>query len=128
MNSLLLTIAVFTCFGLAGFATLTLFSVRQRILQSILLSPSIGIAVVLLPVFFLSRGGLPVKEFAGYLLSALVVLSVFIIAFKRPIFPIKRVMLFLAVVIAALFLVAWPMLKYGFNWVSYANDDMANYC
>lgn len=128
MNSVLLTIAIFSYYGLAGFATLTLFYARQRILQSILLSPSIGIAVVLLPVFFLSRAGLPVEEFAGYLLSALAVISVSILVLKRPIFPFKRLIWFFAIVIAALFLVAWPMFEYGFNWVSYANDDMANYC
>lgn len=128
MNSVLLTIVIFSYFGLAGFATLTLFSARQRILQGILLSPSIGIAVVLLPVFFLNRAGLPVEEFARYLLSALAVISVSILVLKRPIFPFKRLMWFSVVVIAGLFLVAWPMLEYGFNWVSYANDDMANYC
>lgn len=128
MNSLLLTIVIFVYWGLVGFATLTLFPARMRILQGILLSPSIGIAVVLLPVFFLSRTGLPTMDFAVYLLSALAVLSALILALKRPIFPVKRVMWFFVIVIAALFLVAWPMLEYGFNWVSYANDDMANYC
>lgn len=127
MISLLLTIVIFAYWGLVGFATLTLFA-RQRILQGILLSPSIGIAVVLLPVFFLSRGGLPVDKFATYLLVTLAALSVIILTIKRPIFPFKRAMCFFAIVIAALFLVAWPMLKYGFNWVSFANDDMANYC
>lgn len=128
MNSLLLSFAIFVYFGLAGFATLTLFYARQRILQGILLSPSIGIAVVLLPVFFLSRAGLPVEVFANYLLSALAIISISILALKRPIFPFKRLIRFLVIGIVALFLVAWPMLEYGFNWVSYANDDMANYC
>ncbi len=22
----------------------------------------------------------------------------------------------------------WPSLRFGFNWISYGNDDMANYC
>ncbi len=128
MNALLLTVVIFAYWGLVGFATVTLFSTRQRILQGILLSPSIGIAVVILPIFFLSRTGLPVEEFAVYLLSALAVLSVLILLFKRPVFPLKRLIGFFVIVIAALIFVAWPMLKYGFNWGSYANDDMANYC
>jgi hypothetical protein len=24
--------------------------------------------------------------------------------------------------------VGWPSLRFGFNWISYGNDDMANYC
>ena len=89
MNALLLTIGIFAYWGLVGFATLTLFSPRQRILQGILLSPSIGIAVVLLPVFFLSRAGLPVGEFAVYLLLTLAVLSVIILVVERPGFPFR---------------------------------------
>lgn len=128
MSSLLLTIAIFAYFGLVGLATLNLFSVQQRVLHGILLSPAIGVAVVLLPVFFLNRNGLPVEVFASYLFSALAVLSTIILAIKRPIFPFKRVMWFSAVVLGALFLVSWPMFEYGFNWAGYVNDDMANYC
>lgn len=128
MNALLLTIVIFAYWGLVGFATLTLFPTRQRILQGILLSPPIGIAVVLLPVFFLSRADIPVNAFAGYLISILAVLAILILALKQPIFPLKRLIGFFAIIVAALLLVAWPMLGYGFNWVSYANDDMANYC
>jgi hypothetical protein len=128
MNALLLTILIFAYWGLVGFAILSLFSPRQRILQGILLSPSVGIAVVLFPVFFLSRAGLPVGEFSVYLLLVLAVLSALILAVKRPAFPVRKLTTSAVIVFAALMLACWPMLEYGLNWVSYANDDMANYC
>lgn len=128
MNALVLAVAIFCYWGLLGFATISSFPTRHRILQGILLSPAIGIAVVLLPVFFLSRAGFPVKEFALHLLAGLALASVAILAVKRPIFPFRRVKWLAVVIIVALLLVAWPMFEYGLNWASYSNDDMANYC
>ena len=126
MTALLFTAGLFSYWALVGIAVLSLFPLRLRILQGILLSPAIGIATVILPVFFLNRAGLPVKDFAGYLLPALAGLSVLVLAVKRPLFPVRRLWPFFVVLLAALFLTARPMLSYGFDWVSFSNDDMAN--
>ncbi len=126
MTALLFTIVLFAYWGSVGYATLSLFSPRLRIVQGILLSPAIGISAVILPVFFLNRAGLPVKDFAGYLLPALAGLSALILAVKRPLFPISRLWPFFAILLAAILLAARPMLSYGFDWVSFSNDDMAN--
>lgn len=126
MIALSLTVGIFLYWVLVGIAVLSLFPLRLRILQGILLSPAIGIAAVILPVFFLSRTGLPVRDFAGYLLPVLGGVSALVLAVKRPLLPLRKLWFFIIVLLAALLLIARPMLSYGFDWVSYSNDDMAN--
>lgn len=128
MDALLFTVGLALFWGLAGFAILSLFSPGLRVIQGILISPAVGIAVVLLPVYFLSRTGLPVKDFAAYLATAMLCLSALILISTRPLFPLKLLKPFVAILFGAALLVARPMLSYGFDWLSYANDDMANYC
>lgn len=101
---------------------------RLRILQGILISPAIGIAATILPIFFLSRNGLPVKDFAEWLIPALGACSLLVLILRKPIIPWRHIRWFSLVLFIAALLVGWPMLKYGFDWISYANDDMANYC
>lgn len=127
MNAFLFTLALFAFWGLIGFATISIFSPRLRLIQGVLISPAIGIAVIILPVFFINRAGVPVKDFGGILLPALAALAVLVLVIKRPIFPAKRCLPFLGILVAALFLVARPMFSYGFDWLSFSNDDMANY-
>ncbi len=128
MDSFLFTLALFAFWGLVGFATIAVFSPRLRVIQGVLISPAIGVAVTILPVFFINRAGIPVKDFGGTLFLALATLAIIALAIKRPVFPVRRLLPILGILVLALFLVARPMLNYGFDWVSYSNDDMANYC
>ena len=127
MDAFLFTLALFIFWGLIGFATISIFPPRLRLIQGVLISPAIGIAVTILPVFFINRAGIPIKDFGGILLPALAALAILALAIKRPIFPAKRCLPFLGIVVVALFLAARPMFSYGFDWVSFSNDDMANY-
>jgi hypothetical protein len=128
MYAFLFTLALFMFWSLVGFATLTLFPARLRIIQGVLVSPAVGVAVTILPVFYLNRLGIPVKDFAGILLPMLGTVSLIILAIKRPVFPFKKLLPFFAMFIVALLLAASPMYLYGFDWLSFSNDDMANYC
>lgn len=128
MDTFVFTLGIFAFWGVVGYATLTIFPARLRIIQSLLISPAVGIAVMLLPVFLINRTGIPVKNFGQPLLVGILVLSVLTILIKRPTFPIRRLLPMVGVLIAALVLAAWPMFLYHFDWVSYSNDDMANYC
>lgn len=128
MLALLFTFSLFLYWGLIGFATLTLFPPRLRLLQSTLIAPALGVAVVVLPVFFLNRLGLPVQSFGRILIVVLGLLASGVLIIKRPLFPFRRLVPYFGVLLAALFLVAWPMALYGFDWLSFCNDDMANYC
>ncbi|CNF81692.1 TPA: hypothetical protein PXJ53_001189 [Yersinia enterocolitica] len=127
MSAFLFTLGLFAFWAVLGYAVITVFSPRLRILQGILISPAVGIAVSVLVVFFINRAGIPVKDFGWWLVLSLAVLSIVVLVIKRPIFPFKKLFPFIAVLFAALILNAWPMLSYGFNWASFANDDMANY-
>ncbi|MCX7217342.1 MAG: hypothetical protein NTZ96_13645 [Burkholderiales bacterium] len=103
-------------------------TLNNWVLQGLLLSPALGIAVTILPVFFINRMGIPVKDFGGVLLPALALMSVVLLALNRPVFPIKRLLPYIGILVGALVLVGRPMFSYGFDWLSFSNDDMANYC
>lgn len=128
MNALLFTLATFSYWGLVGFAVIAISKPRLRVLQGVLLSPAVGIATTILPVFFINRMGVPVGVFGGVLLPALALMSVCILFIRRPVFPIRRLFPFIGILVGALVLAARPMVNYGFDWLSFGNDDMANYC
>ena len=128
MNAFLFTLALFSFWGLIGFAALSVFTPRVRVMQGVLLSPAVGIAVTILPVFFINRLGVPVKDFGAVLLPLLALSAVVVLAVIRPIFPVKRLLPYGGILVAALALAARPMFSYGFDWLSFSNDDMANYC
>ena len=47
---------------------------------------------------------------------------------RRAPVPFSRLAPFGAVVLLAALAVGFPMFWFGFNWISYGNDDMSNYC
>ncbi len=124
----LLPIGLFVYFGILGTAALSLLRTQRNLLQNLLLSPVVGIAFTLLPVFLLNRAGLPVRNFAVPLTVFSLFLSVAIILYRKPIIPISRYIGFASIFFLSLCLTGSPLLRFGFNWLSYANDDMANYC
>jgi hypothetical protein len=127
MLAFLFTITLFLYLGVIGLSVISLFSARLRILQQILVSPAIGLAAIILPTFLLSRAGLPVKAFGGWLVLISGVLSLAVLFIRRPILPLRQLLWCGLILLGALLLASRPMLSYGFDWVSFANDDMANY-
>jgi hypothetical protein len=123
-----LPIIIFLFWGTIGFATLSILRSQRTALQNMLLAPSIGIAITLLPVFWLNRLGIPVGSFATVLSISLLTTSIIIIFRQKPLFSLYRYLPFASILCLALYLVGHSLLKYGFDWVSYSNDDMANYC
>src|SRR6185437_2068385 len=87
-----------------------------------------GIALLVLFIFWLNRWGIPVQNFGPALAMGLLMVSVIILILKKPIVPIRKYAPFCLIFLAALWLTGRPLLEYGFDWVSYCNDDMANYC
>ena len=96
-------------------------------MRNTLIAPAVGVAVTLWPVFLLSRLGLPIASFGMPLAVALLAASILCVWRRRPVVPTKQLTPFWLVLLLALVLVGRPMLKFGFDWLSYANDDMANY-
>lgn len=128
MEAFIFTLSIFAFWGLIGFSTLTIFDPRLKIIQGVLTAPAVGVAITIIPVYLINRAGFPVKDFGVLLFAALSILATISIAVKRPIFPFPRLIPHLSILLAAGVLVARPMFLYGFNWLSFSNDDMANYC
>ena len=92
-----------------------------------LLAPAAGIATVVIPTVALNRLGLPVGAFAPALAVALGLGACVVVYFRRSRGSLRPVAAFAPLLAAGFLLTAWPMFLYGFSWISYANDDMANY-
>lgn len=128
MTAFLFSLAVFLFWSIVGLAIMSVFSPRLKILQGILISPAVGLAATMLPVFFINRAGIPVIEFGSILILALAASSAILLGINRPIFPLKHLLPHVGILVIALVASGWPMFSYGFDWLSFSNDDMANYC
>lgn len=131
MKAFLLSVALLQYWTILGFAVTRVLPARLRQNDAaILASPALGIAASLVPLFWLSRLGLPVGNFAIWFVLASVGASsiVLLLALRRDGFnniaiAYARIM---PVLVATAALVGWPMFVHGFDWLGVANDDMAN--
>lgn len=135
MAALALSFGFFAFVAVVGRATLALCGWRGGVLRAWLLAPATGLSVVVLAIMALNQfgvewgaDGLPIRTFARPLTLVLLAGAVAVLAWKRPAFPIRALLPFVAVVVFSLFWTGWPMLRFGFNWLSYVNDDYVNYC
>lgn len=127
MLGYLFVLALFACWFLVGFAALSALDVDLPFTRKVLLSPVVGSACVLLPVFWVNRLGVPVERcgppiFVGAAAFALVYLAV-----RRPAWSMAKALPFAAIIGMALLSGARPFVHWGLDWVSFSNDDMANY-
>lgn len=128
MIALLLVLGLFVFLGLIGQAVISLVRPRLGVLWSWFISPTLGLAVMVILLTRINVWGVPVKDFGVWLTLGLAVGSVAVLAWRRPKFPWRQLAPFAAIVVGNLLYTGWPMLKFGFDWISYGNDDMANYC
>jgi len=91
------------------------------------LAPGVGVGLYLIFAIALSRWGLPVKAFVYPLTLTLFVASVVAIIVRPPLPSGSEVTGFVAPLLVACVLVGSPLMTFGFHWLSYSNDDMANY-
>lgn len=127
------TIGLFSFWGLIGCAVVRALRTRMPPLQEMLLAPVVGLVLTIVPVFILNRAGIPVARFGYPLTIALLVFAgaLAVLAGRpRPFvdLPWRDYAPFAAVLLLALLLTGRPMFEYGLEWVSFCNDDMANYC
>jgi len=128
MVALLITLLLFLYFAIIGYAILQVFPSRLKPALNLLIAPTIGLCATLLPVFYLNRFGVPVKNFSIPLTLTLLALSVLVLWRNRPVIAPRRVAIVSILGLLTLLLTSWPMLLYGLDWMAVANDDMANYC
>ncbi|MHB1947185.1 MAG: hypothetical protein ACYCQI_03620 [Gammaproteobacteria bacterium] len=123
-----LPVAIFLFWGVVGYATLGLLNIQYKSLQNILLAPVIGFAITLLFTFTFNQIGMPVNNFSTILTIILLCVSSTLLWWQKPSFPFKSYLPFAALLLLALCLIGYPLLKYGFNWISYSNPDEGFYC
>ena len=118
---------MFLFWTLVGFSLVSLLGNRQNLVRNALLAPATGAGVTALLISWVNVAGIPVKHAGLPVAAALVLASGLILWRLRPVFPYRRLKPFLIVVLVAALVVGYPMLLFGFNWLAYCNDDMANY-
>lgn len=128
MLPLSLSVFLFLYFTCLGRAAMEVAGLQRQMLRGWLVAPTVGMSLVLLATTVLSQAGLPVRSFALELLVTGAVLAALVFWWRRPILPLRALGLFGAVLGFSLLYTGWPALRTGFDWVSYASDDMANYC
>jgi hypothetical protein len=126
LPALLTSVLLIAYLWFVGWALL--LGLRATIRESdALLAPAVGVAAVVVPTVALNRLGLPVGSFALGLALVLGGGACVIVVARRKRASLAPMLAFLPLLGAALLLTAWPMFLYGFGWLSYANEDMANY-
>ncbi|MFA5264333.1 MAG: hypothetical protein WC378_10935 [Opitutaceae bacterium] len=128
MLVLSLSIILFAIFACVGKATLSALRYRRGALKSWLLAPSIGLSVVLFGLMIGNQAGLPIRSFAWAWATVLACGTGLVFYRKKPWGGITRLTPYALAALAFLLIAGWPAFIYGLNWVSYSNDDMANYC
>jgi hypothetical protein len=95
--------------------------------RNLLLAPTIGFSIIMVPVFTISRLGISIEEFGIPLLIMTCLIAGGSWYRLRPPLPVRQYLPFLLILILAVLITGKPMLSLGFDWLSYGNDDMTNY-
>jgi hypothetical protein len=128
MLPFLLILALFAFLTAVGRAVVSLLRPRLGILWGWFLSPTVGLALLIVVMTRLNVWGIPVKTFGPWLAGSLAVFAATVLWWRRPPFPWRQLRPFTLLTLLFVIYAGWPMFRFGFNWISYGNDDMANYC
>ncbi len=128
MIAFLLVFGLFLFLTFVGQAVVSLFKPRLGVLWSWFVAPTIGLAVVILITTRLNVWGIPVKDFGPAMTIGLAIFSGAVFWWRKPALPWRKLAPFFAITCLYLAYTGWPMFRFGFDWISYGNDDMANYC
>jgi hypothetical protein len=124
---LLLSLALFCYLAICGRALFCLLGIRVGRERTWLLSPALGFAVVVLLVMILNQTGIRIAAF-GRPLVILTFAGALAVLVRARAIPRRTLLPFAGLAGVGLLLGGWPALVHGWNWVSYGNDDMTNYC
>ncbi len=128
MIAILLVIGLFLYLTFVGQAVVSLLKPRLGVLWSWFVAPTVGLALVVALSTRLNIWGIPVKDFGPWLTLGLLAGAAAIFFWRRPTLPYRQLIPFFLIVCGYLLYTGWPLLRFGFDWISYGNDDMANYC
>src|SRR5688572_9864137 len=110
-----------------GYLILYLLDRESDPVRNALLAPTVGFSAILIPIFLSSRLGIPIGTSGWAILAVVLVLTATGYYYFRPAIPIKRYLPFLGLLSLALIITGRPMFDFEFDWLSFSNDDMANY-
>jgi hypothetical protein len=127
MTALLVTVALFLVYLVIGLGVTALLPRSYPVMARLRIAPGIGISAYLIFTFALSRAGIPIRAFVYPLSAVLIIAALAGIAIRPPRLTVREIAEFVVPLFAALIVVGSPMATYGFQWLSYSNDDMANY-
>lgn len=128
MVALAFTLGIFLFWTLVGRALLAVISPRFGVLRAWLLAPGLGLAIILISLMVGNQAGWPIGQFARAMPAAWAVLALAVLLWRRPRWSPRALVPFFGAALFSLLWTGWPALQAGFNWISYGNDDMANYC
>lgn len=139
MLAFLLCLGLFVLWTASGYALLRLLDPTRNRLQRLFLAPPFGVVLTVIPVFVFNRFGIPCSKLGIPIAIGLTLMAIFGIIWdhRRPpvgVLPMSsrgrvwlRYLPFAVILLGALVLSGRPMFSYGFDWLSYCNDDMMNY-
>jgi hypothetical protein len=126
MIAILTSFLILVYFAILGTAVASCFA-RQIRPALALVTPAIGLGLILPIELTLSRSGLPVETFGALLTWCLGIVAIGILVIRRPMLPWRSLLPCGPAVFAAIALAAAPMLRFGFHWFANVNDDMLVY-
>lgn len=128
MLALAFSFSIFLLWTVVGRALLALVSPRFGALRSWLLAPGLGLAIVLFSLMVGNQAGWPIGSFARSMTLGWTVAALAVLLWRKPPTAWRALAPFFGAALFSLLWTGWPALRFGFNWISYGNDDMANYC
>ena len=128
MIALFLVLGLFLCLTFVGQAVVALIRPRLGVLWSWFIAPTVGLAVFIIILTRLNVWGIPIRVAGPWTTLGLLVFAVLVFVWRRPVVPWRQLAPFFAITVGYLVYTGFPLFRFGFNWISYANDDMANYC
>jgi hypothetical protein len=127
MNALVVSVLLFLVYTTLGLGVTAILPASYPAATRLRLAPGVGIGLLLVFAVALSRAGLPVRSFVYPLGAILLGLAIAAIVMRPP-RPSRADVFALALpLVLAIVLVGSPMTAFHFHWLSYSNDDMANY-
>src|SRR4051794_9708557 len=117
MLAFVAAVGIFACCWAIGLAALSLVRLTSAPLAVALAAPALGSGVAVLPLFFMSNLGVPMRFGGPPTLIVLVIAATAVLIWRRPVLP-RGVGPVVAAALASLLLVGHPMWRFGFNWLA----------
>jgi hypothetical protein len=127
MSAFLLSLLIFYSLFLIGYCLLPSKLEKNDKYFGLFLSPAIGLSAAIIFIFIFNRLGNPVSQIKIPFLLFVLALITLKLSKTHSYRVNSKVLAKIAIAPIGVLVSGWPLLKYGFSWLSYVNDDMNNY-